>query len=238
MKEIKAIFFDMGGVLMDIIPEYSREEAVRRSLSSQFVRDYLGTGFDFQGYYTLITEDIDKRYGDPDNFKQDDAWLVTKNTLETFLQKPVPFKVIHDIFWDYISYLTGCFRVRSEARPILEYIRGKGYIIGLISNVFHPSIVYKQMFTLWEILDFFNPLIFSSDLKFKKPDPRIFQYALACHPGLKPEECIFIGDTYNIDVRGAGSSKMIPVWMNNHSEADNPMNVAEITSLNDLREML
>ena len=238
MNKVQAVYFDMGGVLMDIIPEYSREEAVRKSLSSQLVREYLGSSFDFQEYFTLITEDIDLRYKNPDNFEQDDAWAITKSNLELFLKKPVPFEVIHRVFWDFITYMTGCFTVRSEARPCLEYIQKRGYIIGLISNVFHPSIVYKQMFTRWEILDFFNPLIFSSNLIFKKPDPRIFEYAISCHPGLKAEDCLFVGDTYKIDVRGAITSKMVPVWMNNHGEDDNPLNVTEITSLSDLREIL
>ena len=73
---------------------------------------------------------------------------------------------------------------------------------------------------------------------FKKPDPRIFEYALSFHPELKAEECLFIGDTYKIDVRGARSVNMIPVWLNNHGEDENIWNVLEISSLNELTDML
>ena len=46
-----------------------------------------------------------------------------------------------------------------------------------------------------------------------KPDPRIFRLALN-EAGVEPQEAVYVGDSYDTDVRGALASGMHSIWFN------------------------
>jgi len=52
--------------------------------------------------------------------------------------------------------------------------------------------------------------VFSSEVGFRKPDPRIFERALEAL-GVAPENALFVGDRLYEDVRGAGELGMTTV---------------------------
>jgi putative hydrolase of the HAD superfamily len=49
------------------------------------------------------------------------------------------------------------------------------------------------------LYDLFDPIIFSSDVRYKKPNPKIYRLALD-RMQLKPKEVLFIGDTPENDI--------------------------------------
>ena len=49
------------------------------------------------------------------------------------------------------------------------------------------------------LYDFFDNVIFSSDVRYKKPNPKLYRFALE-RMQLKPEEVLFIGDTPENDI--------------------------------------
>jgi putative hydrolase of the HAD superfamily len=49
---------------------------------------------------------------------------------------------------------------------------------------------------------YFDEIVFSSDIGYKKPDPRIFRMALDAL-GLEPQDVLFIGDSFENDILGA-----------------------------------
>ncbi|MBN1296753.1 HAD family hydrolase [bacterium] len=212
-REIQAIFFDMGGVLMDVSPGYSREEAFRRSLGGPAMRAYLGDDFDLQRFLAFFETVLSGR-AQRDPGIQEDAWREDKVMMERYTGRLVPYDALREKFWTHIAYMTRCFEPISGVRDVLKDLTERGYIIGLISNVFHPAIVYKELFTQWEIIDFFEPLLFSSEFRYKKPNPAIFRYALSWYPQILPEQVMYVGDTWEIDVEGARGVGMVPVWVN------------------------
>ncbi|MBN1878885.1 HAD family hydrolase [bacterium] len=209
---IKAVYFDMGGVLMDVSDDYSREAAVRHALDGPIVREFLGSEFQIEGYIEFTDAMIAARNGS--DYLQEDAYRQERVEFEKYLGKQVPFSVFQEKFWRQIDFMTSCFILKPMVRETLQTIQDRGLIIGLISNVFHPAIIYKQMFTKWEIIDYFNPLLFSSEFRFKKPHRAIFDYALSWHPGLTGSDVVFVGDTWHIDVAGALDAGFKPVWIN------------------------
>jgi len=60
------------------------------------------------------------------------------------------------------------------------------------------------------ILDKFDFVIDSAIVGISKPDRRIFQDALK-RSSLEPEEAVYVGDYYEVDVRGARVAGMLPV---------------------------
>jgi putative hydrolase of the HAD superfamily len=63
------------------------------------------------------------------------------------------------------------------------------------------------------ILGRFETVVVSDEVGWRKPRPVIFQRALAAM-GLRPEECLFIGDRPEIDVAGAKAMGMGAAWLN------------------------
>ncbi|MBN1550789.1 HAD family hydrolase, partial [bacterium] len=163
---------------------------------------------------------------------------VIKTAVEEYFPTPVPFEVLHRLFWGYIEFMVDKFLMKRHAMEILSYLSAKHYNIGLISNVFHPSIVYKELFTRWKIFDFFNPMLFSSDFPVKKPHPEIFRMAMNIYPDYLPEEFVFIGDTFDIDIIGAARAGMIPVWLTSHNHTPDWPDLCIINDLEDIRSIL
>jgi putative hydrolase of the HAD superfamily len=83
-----------------------------------------------------------------------------------------------------------------------------GYPLGIVSNG-------QRVFSELELKhlglhNYFKFIIFSSDFGYKKPDARIF-LAGAKYLGLRPEEILYIGDSYENDInpsRGLGMKAM------------------------------
>jgi len=52
----------------------------------------------------------------------------------------------------------------------------------------------------------------SEEAGVKKPDPRIFEMAVA-RLKVRPDECVYVGDHPRNDIEGAGKSGMRTVWI-------------------------
>ena len=99
--------------------------------------------------------------------------------------------------------------LKDETIDVLEKLKGK-YRLCILSNGFsfsqHNKI--KQV----KIEDYFDVILVSGDLSFKKPEAEIFEYA-AKQLGVKCEECLMIGDVFSSDILGAIRAGVIPVWI-------------------------
>ncbi len=96
--------------------------------------------------------------------------------------------------------------IHPETKSLLRYLKGKGVKTGIISNFQHAPHVRKVLRRngLLKILD---AVVISGEVHAKKPDPRIFEYALE-RLGTKPETTLFVGDDPERDIRGAASVGM------------------------------
>ena len=95
--------------------------------------------------------------------------------------------------------------------PLLKALRKKGIITGVITN--GPSILQQTKMNESGLLPYCDIVVISGDLPFAKPDPKIFYYT--CEKvGVKPEDCIYVGDHPVNDIEGAISAGMTPIRMN------------------------
>ena len=95
----------------------------------------------------------------------------------------------------------------DETVPVLRRLREQ-LVVGLITNWEHTPRIYELVDELG-IHGLFDSIVVSDDVKYAKPDPRIFQIALKKH-GLKPSEAVYVGDM-DIDVQGALASGLKPI---------------------------
>ncbi|MBV9774861.1 MAG: HAD-IA family hydrolase [Gemmatimonadetes bacterium] len=94
--------------------------------------------------------------------------------------------------------------VRERTAEALEELRGRGYRLGVISNADGRVDALLESVGLRSYFDF---VIDSAVVGVEKPDPRIFRMALD-RMGVEPEEALYVGDIYEIDVVGARGAGM------------------------------
>ena len=86
-------------------------------------------------------------------------------------------------------------QVFPQSMRLLEEL--KGYPLGVVSN---GQRVFSEIELRYlDLFDHFKSVIFSSDLGFKKPDPKIFLAGVRAL-GLKEEEVLYIGDNFENDI--------------------------------------
>ena len=122
----------------------------------------------------------------------------------------------------------------EDALETLEYLKPK-YQLGIITN--GNRIGQKKKIENSGLMRFFDSsqIIVSEDVGFRKPDPEIF--LLMCERfRVRPEECVFVGDTYSTDILGAIRAGMTPVWMKQQRNRPNESGVIEISEISDLEK--
>lgn len=101
----------------------------------------------------------------------------------------------------------------DDVEETLTALKERKLSLGLLSNVSFPGSYYDQLLETLGIAHFFNAIVWSSDLKVRKPSPQIFSYVLG-EMHVAPAEAIHVGDTPHGDVRGAHDAGMRAVWVN------------------------
>lgn len=102
--------------------------------------------------------------------------------------------------------------MRPEIPAVLEALKQMGLKIGLISNVNSRGQVPENL-KAYGIIDYFDPIVLSSEFGRRKPDPAIFLYA-ARLANVPVEVCVYVGDRIIRDIDGAkraGYNKAIQI---------------------------
>lgn len=111
---------------------------------------------------------------------------------------------------------------------MLDLLDKLGIKRGIVSNSTIGGRAFGEHIDELGLLERFQFLISSADYGFRKPHPQLFKTALA-KLGTRPEETWFMGDTYEVDVKGAERVGMLGLWYNPlFCEADDSRNVMVI----------
>jgi putative hydrolase of the HAD superfamily len=96
-----------------------------------------------------------------------------------------------------------------DAAEVLAELRLRGYRLGLITNGEDWSQMRKLRVT--GLLSLVDLIVISENEQIKKPDPLIFRRA-AERLGVRPDECLFVGDHARNDIYGAAAVCMKTAW--------------------------
>ncbi len=114
----------------------------------------------------------------------------------------------------------------SGAAETLAELCRQNIPVGVLSNsIYRPAVLTYELEKqgLAEHLQF---VMSSAEHGIRKPDPLLFELA-AKKLGRKSDDIWFVGDKAEIDVNGAKSAGMIPVWF--QPDATSPLPCAGIT---------
>ncbi len=122
--------------------------------------------------------------------------------------------------------------VYSETFEVLNKLKGK-YDLNLITNG-SPSLQRTKLEITPELVPYFSQIIISGDVGVGKPDPKIFEFALA-QTGTKANESIMVGDNLNTDILGSSRVDMPNIWINHHQQTPTTMQPTyEVSSLKEI----
>ena len=123
-----------------------------------------------------------------------------------------------ELFQEILSAYADSFFVHpplphTDARKVLAETKDQGLRIGLISNTgMTPGVAFRQFLDQHQMLDFFDVLTFSDEVRLAKPSDEIFLMTLRKW-GADPSESVHIGDHAVNDVIGAKHVGMKTVWI-------------------------
>ena len=170
---IKAVFFDLGGVIVRTEFQTPRQQLADR------------LGIDYDDLNKLVFDSDSSNRASVGEISSDEHWV----SVIQRLKRPASERQ---------SIRTEFFAGDIVDRTLLEYIRSlrPKYKTGLISNAWGDlrDFIVREKFD-----DAFDKMIISAEVGAMKPEPKIFQIALQQF-GVKPKEAVFVDDFYvNID---------------------------------------
>jgi putative hydrolase of the HAD superfamily len=115
----------------------------------------------------------------------------------------------------------------------------RDYRLALVTN--GAPDVQREKLTHTTLAPFFAATIISGEIGIGKPDPRIFEAALAAL-ALGPEDAVMIGDSLARDVAGAHAAGLRAIWIDRGARevvsAPVPVPDARVTALSEVRSAL
>ena len=122
---------------------------------------------------------------------------------ERVLEKMVP------IYED--SFMCDPPKLKEGVFEALEYT--KSYKVGLVSVTgVSPGRLVRQVMEEYGILGYFEALSFSDEVKWVKPNVKLY-HAATDDLGIAPEETVHIGDSMKGDIVGAIDAGMKVIWI-------------------------
>ena len=189
------IFFDAGGTLL--FPKFDWLSSLLSSKGIDVKSVEIFEAFSLANYQI----DVALRNGENDPWWNGGLsgfarWLFSKfNVREEIMDELVNLTVKEDKekgLWSYAFNWT---------KPTLEKLKKRGYSMSVISN---SDGRVENMIKEVGLREYFDKVYDSYIVGFSKPDPRIYKLALdELH--LKPQNSLFIGDIFYIDVFGANA---------------------------------
>lgn len=215
--DIKWLFFDVGGVLIDT--SLYGKWRLKRIFS--IIKKY--NPKISKKYFTSILPKVSRTIGNLD-----------KNIFYLFLDKNIAEKVQKDFDQEKekeLKYYWQISKPRSEAKKILEVL-SKNYKLGLIAN---QPVIIRDKLKRAGLLKYFSSAKVSDDFKFYKPDLRLFRKILK-DAQANPKKSVMIDDNIERGLVPAKKLGMTTVWLKTSRRKNTPKNMVnfEINSLADL----
>jgi putative hydrolase of the HAD superfamily len=190
---IKHVFFDLDHTLWDF--DKNSGLTFKKMFELNNINIELGT---FLKVYEPINLKYWKLYREERVSKPDLRYGRLKEAFDT-LGVSVKDDMINHLSEAYIDYLTTFNHLFEGAIEILEYLQYK-YHLHIITNGFEEAQQRKMQNS--KIRSYFKTVTNSEMVGVKKPNPKIFNYALNSADA-NPNESIMIGDSLEADIAGA-----------------------------------
>ncbi len=202
MPQIKVIFFNMGGTLLQLkdatIPQlYSKH--LSTILERKISPDQVFTAFRKAENWALSRKNFYYLFSDLDQRKYQNAFYNELGVKGRSLINKVEVALADLIDLE--------FQIEKGARNLLHKL-SKEYSIGIISNW---DIDLYEILDSFELRKFFDSITISGEFGISKPSLEIFKSGLADFPEAKAKNTVYIGDDYDLDIVPAQKMRMFTI---------------------------
>ena len=227
---LRAVFLDIGDTVMRPNPSWEHVYAIAfreygvdvevDDLRAALRRAYHHGGFGFDDRFEASEETSFAR-----------TMEIDRSALADLGVGPMPesfFRRLSDLF-----LLTSNWHVFPDVAPVLTALRGRGLVIGAVSNWVWQL---PELLHALDLVSHFDFIAASSRIGFEKPHPEIFRWALE-QARSEPAQAIHVGDHLDADVDGARGVGIEPVLIDRRARfavGDEPEGTALIRSLAEL----
>ncbi|RPE00140.1 noncanonical pyrimidine nucleotidase, YjjG family [Aureibaculum marinum] len=224
---IKHIFFDLDHTLWDF--------EANSAQTFQFIFKETNVNInisDFLKNYRPINQKYWKLYREERVSKKELRYKRLKETFD-LMSYTISDDHINHLSSIYIDYLPNYNKLFDGTSEILNYLMPK-YKLHIITNGFEE--VQTKKLKSSGILHFFDKIVTSESVGVKKPNPKIFNYALGLAEA-KAIESIMVGDNFEADILGAKEVGMQTIHFKDKITGDND-GIISITNLMEIKQYL
>jgi len=205
---IKAVTFDLWNTLLE------NKDFTEPRINS-LKRDLEVEGLIFPDSELLRAYDSASEYYHRE-WELNHSHLSVERRVEHFLTGlGIPFTadLIRSVIGSFMNaYVVDPPALKEGVEETLEALNGE-YRMGIISDTgVTPGSIIRQHLEGHELLHYFASTVFSDEVGYCKPDPKVFEKALN-ELKVRPEEAVHVGDLLRTDVAGAKGIGMKAVWV-------------------------
>lgn len=180
-SQIKAVLFDMDGVLLDSFEAWQR-------------------------LFNATLKHFDKKEITEEQFKEG-AWAKdSKVASEEFFDGKDP-KLFVEFYCRHFNDYKKYVKKMEDVDIVLKELKEKGLKLAVVSNGFHKLV--RIILKTRDLGHYFDIIVGTDDVKNAKPAPDMLLYALK-KLKIKPEEAVMVGDT-KYDMMAAKSAGCLAV---------------------------
>lgn len=223
---IKAIAFDLDDTFWPIAPIIDRaEKAMVAWVKAQY--PHVAPQFDINSLRLLRASLVAEN-----PLLKNDVLNLRRNTIRAAFLEGGESEAAADLAFEFFRGERNRVEFYPDVLPALERLRER-YTLAVISNGFADL-------TAVGIHTHFAAIVSAHEVGFSKPHPAIYA-ACVERIGFKPEELVYVGDDPDNDIIGPSAAGLAAVWINRHgrpwpeehAEAGEPTQFADLTSFAD-----
>ena len=243
MEYIQAVTFDLWQTLIIDTRDLGRARTHTRLEGTKDSLNKVGYNFTIDHLleaYRACYRTCKAIHSQEKDFTFDEQVRIFVDSIENDLHSKLDTHTIDRITYYYgEAFFDFPAPVAPGAIETLKKIQDRGYKIGLISNTgMTPGVLFRRYFQDNEMLEFFQALVFSDEVRLTKPSKEIFDITLA-KLKTEPSKAVHLGDHIRNDILGANLAGMQSILLGGAHGQERIANPhLQISSLEELPEVL
>lgn len=199
--KIKGIFFDYGNTLINLDLDWEKVLPIEVENLTNYLYS-VGIKVDKKHFGETFLELKQKHFlqAEKEQWEYKTTYTLEK-ALEKFGIRNVPLEILENAVDNFFAYEEKLATTFPGVISVLEKLKTLGYKMAVISNATCGRLIKRGLINRG-LIQFFDEVIVSADVGFRKPHRRIYEIALESLK-LAPTESVMIGDMLEIDLTGA-----------------------------------
>jgi putative hydrolase of the HAD superfamily len=237
--DIRAVAFDVNGTLVRILTDEGTEQIFR---SAAHFLTYQGIDLHRHQVRELYFGTLrEQQRTSPEEHPEFDAVGIWRNIIDgnaTDFTRTLPAGKLEQIPLFLAEMSRGISRRRlglyPHVREVLDVLRER-YPLALVTDAqsaYTPGELHKV-----GLLDYFDPIVISGDHGYRKPDRRLFQFALD-GMGVAAENALYVGNDMHRDIFGAREAGMPTVMFESGQGTSAYLDCVPDYRITDFRDLL